>query len=87
MLGFRPHGEEPVALDGKDFGRNPDYGAALRQPGSPRDAREPPRHGPNAASGCGALALAARAHEQLTPARATSTPKPIPGTEALTGSE
>ena len=64
-----------------------DYGAALRRAGYPRDAREPLRRGLDVASGCGALAFAARAREELTAAGARPRRERISGVDALTASE
>jgi DNA-binding CsgD family transcriptional regulator len=64
-----------------------EQGAALRRAGHRRDAREPLRRGLDLATRCGALALAARAREELRAAGARPRRERLTGVEALTASE
>jgi DNA-binding CsgD family transcriptional regulator len=64
-----------------------DLGAALRRAGHRRDAREPLRAALDAASGAGALALAARAEAELQATGARPRRVRLSGADALTPSE
>jgi DNA-binding CsgD family transcriptional regulator len=64
-----------------------DLGAALRRASRRTAAREPLRTGLDLATRCGALALAARAREELVAAGARPRRERLSGVEALTASE
>ncbi len=64
-----------------------DQGAAIRRTGRRRDALDPLRRGLDLASGCGGLALARRAREELIAAGARPRRARISGADALTASE
>ena len=64
-----------------------DLGAALRRAGRRQDAREPLRHGLDAARRCGATALVERAHAELVATGARPRRVDVTGVDALTASE
>lgn len=64
-----------------------EQGAAIRRAGRRRDAHQPLRRGLDLATHCGALTLAARAHEELHAAGARPRRERIHGPHALTASE
>ena len=64
-----------------------DYGAALRRAGRRQDSREPLSEALALAEGCGALALAERAREELRVAGARPRRATFSGRDALTPSE
>jgi DNA-binding CsgD family transcriptional regulator len=64
-----------------------EHGAALRRAGYRRDARQPLRRGLDLAARCGALALAARARDELVTAGGRPRRQPVSGAESLTASE
>jgi len=64
-----------------------DLGVSLRRAGRRRDARDPLRHGLDAARRCGATPLAQRAHDELLVAGARPRRLMFSGVEALTPSE
>lgn len=64
-----------------------DLGAALRRSGHRRDARDPLRQGRELAHGCGAIALAERAGDELRATGARPRRVMLTGVESLTASE
>ncbi len=64
-----------------------EQGGALRRAGHRRDALDPLRRGLDLASGCGAIALAKRAREDLLAVGARPRRERISGADALTASE